>query len=224
MILPTHSHWPLTPGSQITYTVFNIEGVYKPSTMELSITKQTDATVNGRQIMRVVRLPSWEPTVNIVTTLPGQPVPTPDTIEANYPKATWLLNGRWAPLNGGRVWFGEANNQKPYQAMLMANPVVGERLHLTSQIQGFTDAGDAGDPWTFHYDYGTTSLGPWDRWPDCYRTAVLENSTGSVTGQTIINYVFARGIGQVDYWRGTLNADMTIKDGYRWYAVGWGGQ
>ena len=215
-------YFPATHRSRITYQVFQIEGVYDPPSKTLSVTSRTPAPTNGTQIIWCVRVPSPQPTVFMVTTLPGQPEPTADNIDALY-RYTYLVNGTW-DAGDDFPYVGEANSQLPFQAILAINPVVGEVHNMQSRINSFTN-GQADPEWVFHYQYATVSKGAWGPWGDCVRTSCIEND-GTGAAIVPINYVFARGIGLVNYWKGVVAPDGTLEPGtgYEWYATEWSGQ
>ena len=221
---PMNAYWPMTPGSSIDYVVYQITGKYNPADMTLSVWSRTISPINAYQTVTALRVPTPEPSVYLVSTLTGQPVPTLATLADTTP-FPYLINGLWQPANGSTAWLGESTVLRPYEALITANPVVGEKLINNSQANTY-DANYKITQWTFYYNYSTISKGPWGpKWPDTYRTGMLENP--NLPGQfAAYNYVFAKGIGQVDYWKCTLDANnMCIAGtGYEWYAVAWRGQ
>ena len=230
MNISHHPYFPLR--GWIKYAVFQFEGIYHAPSKQLSIVSQTTPPLNAVQIWKQVRLPSPFPVVATVTTLPGQPEPTPDNMEALYPH--YIQNGRWRSSDGTQDWFGEANTLFPFQPILTTNPVVGEQFRVTSDNHGFNAAGVTDPTGKFTVDYKTMYHGPWAGWPDCWMTAMVENPQ---LPEVVCpyNYVFARGIGRVDLWQGVLDESTWTYDangtpltcktlpgrGYRWYATEW---
>ena len=222
-----HAYCPWTPGSYIDYVVMEFTGVYHPDTMFLDVLTRVESPVNSRQTVTAVRVPAPEPSVYLCSTLTGEPTPTINNLIDGYPftgkySFPYLINGKWQPLDGSTGWIGESTVLRPYQALLTLNPIVGEVLTLQSDANTYTDGGLVNN-WKFNYKYSTLYKGPWGpTWPDTIRTGMLENCDQR-DKWVAYNYVFAEGIGQVDYWKGTVAADNTVS-GYEWYAVKWGGQ
>lgn len=226
-----HPYCPWTPGSSIDYVVMEINGLYHPENMFLDVTNRTVAPLNSKQTVTCVRVPTPEPSIYLCSTLTGEPTPTIDNLSdtGTFP---YLINGKWNPLDGSTGWIGESTVLRPYEALLTLNPVVGEKLTLSSQANTYDGPASYIDRkvnnWVFNYQYSTLSKGSWGitpEWNDTFRTGILENYDQR-DKWAAYNYVFQKGIGPVNYWKGVIAADNTIVPGtgYEWYAVAWQGQ
>lgn len=221
-----HPYCPYTSGSSIDYIVYKITGVYDPVTMDLDVRSRTQSPTNAFQTYTALRVPSPEPTVYLAGTLTGEPTPTLDSLKdpSAFP---YLIDGVWQPAIGGKGWIGEANVLKPYEPKLTMNPVVGEKFNLNCAANTFVNGQVT--QWTFDCTYSTIAHGAWGPWSDTYRTGLLEN-TAERQQWGAYNYIFAKGIGPVNYWKGAIDANNAIIDtpqnwsGYEWYAVAWRGQ
>lgn len=213
----------MTEGSIIDYDVMKITGKYHPENMLLDVITRVDAPENSKQSVKCLRVPMEGPSMYLCSYLTGEPEPTLDTLKDTLP-FPYLINGKWEPADGSVGWLGEANVVRPYQALLTINPVVGEVITQDANVMWFNDDGQV-IPGVFKYKYSTLAVGPWgnNTWPDTIRTGMIENYDDP-TKLAAYNYVWAKGIGPVNYWQGAVNPTDNTIEGYEYYAIGWRGQ
>jgi len=203
-----HPYWPLVPGSYIVYQVFDIEGTFDAATGYFGITKRTPHANSPQQCTVLQR-----------GALQGRCFHTPGTPAVIKPGNT-IYQARW----GSDVT--EAAGTKCAQGSGI--PLLSDTMtpgHIVSGVLPITHFDNDGEPSEFgeyHWKRYTHHVGqPWASWPDTIRTCLLENLPGQK--QIPIAYVFAKGIGAVDYWLGELQADgKTILNGNQFYCIGHG--
>jgi hypothetical protein len=198
-----HPHWPLTPGSWIKYAVFDIEGDFDPDSGYFGITKQSPHA-NSPQQCTVVQRGALR---GRCFHQPGQPaIITPgNTIY----QALW--DGCVTEAAGTRC------TQSGGIPLLPEKPVLGPSEGCLAVCHFDTD-GEPVEFGEYRYKRWVHHIGqPWATWPDTIRTSLIEN----VPANVVIAYVFARGVGPVDYWRGELQPDgKTVLNGTRFYCIG----
>jgi len=186
----------------IQYRVFDITGVWLPNTFELAILIQV------RQPGDIAISPEpYSSPAFIGTAMRWQsPVGT---------LGRSLKNGAGIS-NDGKYYVGEGVNEDdfviyPPEALITIEPVVGETFEGHSRV--FASPTDNTVIHTnFHWQYKTIQhFDTWGHHFDCWRTGLWEYSSNHV-----YNYVFAGGVGMVDFWHGTLNENGQVV-GSRFY-------
>lgn len=190
----------------IEYRVFDITGQWSANTFELSILTQVRRPDNILITPEPMQCPGFA----------GQkmqwqnPVGTP---------ARSLKNGP-AVSSNGKIYLGEQINENdnliyPPEAILTHQPVVGETIEEHSRVCESGWDGTVLIP-DFHWKYKTISMGAWGPHLDTVRTGLYE-----ITSAHVYNYVFAAGIGMVDFWHGVLLDTQGNLNGTRYWAVRW---
>lgn len=132
-----------------------------------------------------------------------------------------LVEGEFAPTG---IWYlGEYTNFQqllivPGEAKLPVSPVGGEHIDCISNvIQG--GAVVYQDHWTYQTIGHFAQL---EQFTDCWWTCLIEYSAAGAI-QTVYNYVFARGIGMIQFWY--IKPDGNGNGaGYFFNACSWQGQ
>ena len=195
------THWPLVVGSWIKYAVFDIEGVWDANTGYFGITKQTPHA-NSPQVCTVVQRGALR---GRCFHQPGQPaiILPGNTIY----QALW--DGAVTEAAGTRI------SQSGGIPLLPVNPSVGASNGVIA-VCHFDTVGEPREFGEYRYKRWIHHIGqPWANWPNTIRTSLAENDPVTV----VISYIFAQGIGPVDYWRGEIQPDGTLK-GTRHYCIG----
>lgn len=202
---PLHPYAPFIPGTSQTFSVFDIEGEFDSKSGYFGITKQTPHANSPQQISVLER-----------GALRARVYHRPGTPPIIQPGVT-LYQGRWqgdvTEVAGTCIAQGAGI------------PILSDLMEYGRVLEGdlpITHFGTDGEPLDFssyHFKRFTHHVGKsWASWPDTIRTCLLENSVGQK--QVPIAYVFAKGIGPVDFWRGELQADgKTVLNGQRYYCT-----
>lgn len=211
---PTHPYWPLKPGTIIDYTVFDITGGFHPATLHLDVLTRTLNTVKPYQSILTLELPHKQPTIAWAQFVTGTPTPTVDTVDM----AGVLLEGLWQPSDGSRAWIGEMVNQYPPEPLLTFDTTPCAPWSGTSYVPQFDElTGKVTVDPAFPWKAAVLAKGPWGTWLDTVRTGLYECPTDPA-GHVAYNYVFAHGVGLVDFWWGIVAADNSVK-GWQMYAT-----
>jgi len=189
MITPTHPYWPLTPGRIIDFAVFRTTGQFHPATLHLDVTSRALDQVKPYQSVVCLRIPSAKPTIALVQFESHLPAPTLADVDMDGQ----LTEGLWKPPTGA-AWIGEDVNQVPPLPKLPLDTTVCPPWSGQSRaVNYYPDGSNSGFtevPWKFAVHHNGAR---WGAWPDTVRTALYESGN-------VFNYVFARGVGLVDYW------------------------
>jgi hypothetical protein len=198
----SYDYFPMKVGSSIEYKCFAINGVYHPDTMCIDAYIQNIPPINVRITSTIVSTPLFAGFYQY-----WHSPETPDS-------PPLLKNG----LGNGfsykdKIYVGESMNELgqimiPPEPLLVYRPVAGEEIVGSSNLYKAYDWGEkigVGN-WRYktiaHYD-------TWGAFNDVWRTALSEND------YYVYNYVFAKGIGMVDFYQ--LNIQTGI--GREWYAI-----
>lgn len=189
---------------EIEYLVFDITGVWSENTYELSITTQAQ-----RPYMISVTPEPYDCPAFSGTKMQWQnPVGT---------QARSLKNGVMVSSNG-LYYLGEGINENdnfiyPYEALLTHAPVAGETIEEVSRVFAGCADNTIIVP-EFRWRYKTIAhYDTWGDFSDVWRTGLHEYPNSHV-----YNYVFARDIGMVDFWHGSVDVNHNVV-GVRFYAV-----
>jgi hypothetical protein len=196
-------YYPQTEDNTIQYRVFSINAVWLSDTFLLPIRSQV------RQEHDILITP--------------EPYSSPAFIGTKMQWANYLgkLAGSLKVGTGispeGKYYLGEGVNElemviSPPEALLTYNSVVGEIIDCHSRV--FTNSYDntilIPD---FHWTYRTIGhYNTWGHYSDCWHTGLYEH-----TSNYVYNYVFANGVGMIDFWYGALNPNNNVT-GMRFYA------
>lgn len=202
---------PLTDGTAQVFQLNRVKGIWHPETMHFDVTERTPYTgPNCTQTHLQTHIPLAFPFIAQTVCGDGQPV--------EFNKARALYKSKWRNPDGFE-YVGESMNEHgmlelPPIPLLHCSPVAGQQIAGSSLI---TEPG--GNQFSFPWKSGCLHVGkPWDRWPDTVRMALLERPDEPSQRQGY-NQIFARGIGEVHYWKGSIRADWTCDDGWEWYAI-----
>lgn len=193
-----HPYWPLI--HPISYQVNEITGLWHPQSMYLDCTGRTPSPINYIQTLIPHRGPLDREEIGVTYTLPG---------EAQVPMMHRTL---WEVTDGescGELYNQENYRHDPFIPVLM--PWTTDKI-ITHMVKV------PGEPRSWPFETRTrqiTTYAQWGPWADCIRTGLVENE------HRAYNYIFAKDIGMVHFWCGTLNPDNTLKDGYEWWAFNW---
>jgi hypothetical protein len=216
----------MRPGSVINYVVLHIDGGFTPETLVLGVDGSTrrvwdDPALRFQSIV-ALEVPHIKPTIAMVQFITGTPTPTINDVNMSAA----LIEGMWWKPGDPNSYIGEDANQVPPLPKLLYDcapraPFSGmSRCVNYSPVTGERFEQDL--PWMFSHIHGPTAAGvvPWGpTFPDTVRTGLLENPpTGN---KAAYNYVFAKGLGMVDFWRCEVRPDSTCAPGFEMYAIGW---
>lgn len=193
------------PNNQsIEYLVFDITGTWDESTSQLSITTQSAPLKILSILPEPYNCPAFSGTLMQWT-------------KENGTSAGSLKNGVMVSSNG-KYYLGEAINESnnfiyPYEALLTYNPVAGETIEEVSRIFTSCENNTVIIP-AFHWKYKTIAhYESWGDYSDVWRTGLHE-----YTSNHVYNYIFAKNIGMVDFWHGSIDENNNVI-GTRFYAV-----
>ena len=200
-----HPYWPLIPGSWIDYQVFEIEGVADRNTGAIGITKRTPVANSPQRItiaqgeLPYMRAQCYHN--------PGTPVPT-DQKSRLYEVAY---------NHNGIDYIGECGASNLQIPPIPVFRESGPRFDVTSGITSYNADGTVNPiPLktlsTSHWVHGR---GAWGQWTDTIRCHLLEDNPQGYN-DAVYNYIFARGVGLVDFWFGVLN-DAGVIQGTQYY-------
>lgn len=189
----------MTPGSSITYQVGTIAGQFVPSTWQLQV--MTPPVPSTTYPIQTITCFSTNAFTNGMANL-YQEVTTVGTVcAASAPPdlSESLVEGWFAPTSN---WYlGEYSNLgqtacNPGEAKMLMNPQGGEQIDIHSTV---TSGGQVVSN-NFHWTYQT--IGHYAAWagiPDCWWTCLVEWQANGHPN-AVYNYVFARGIGMINFW------------------------
>ena len=213
-----HPYLPLADGSTLTYGLNRVKGYWHQESMHFDVTERTHYVgPNATQIMLQTHMPLAFEFIAQTTCGDGQPIA--------YHKDRALLKSKWRHANG-HEYIGESGGKNPGTnpmleippiPLLHVYPVAGTQFSGTSTITSSGNTPDA--QFEFPWKSGCIHVGqPWGSWPDTIRMALLENPEHP--NRQGYNQIFARDVGEVHYWKGTIKADWTCDDGWEWYTIG----
>ena len=220
MILPTSKYWPLKPGTYCDYSAGLITGYWHPGTMELDIWTRVPDPNQGIFRRNVIAHPHVEsPRVSIVHSNP----PVVATFDMDWTGAYRLDQILWddgtLPAYIGEYGAGQSISGPPDPVMTV-NPVAGERFSTTAMGFQFDSVTGKVSRVSLPVNYGTVATGlVWWDYTGCVRTALCERPGQS--GSIVYNYVFAPGIGMIDFWWGAVDANNRVS-GNAWKIEGHG--
>ena len=188
IVTPSHPYWPLPPGRIIDYAVYDITGVFPPTSLHLEVTSRTLRTDKPYQSILTLKIPSGRPTIGMVQYVTSGPVPTLATVNM-YGQ---LTEGLWKPPFGNS-WIGEDVNQMPPLPKLTFDTTPGLYMTGNSVAANHTPDGSTGGMQDVPWEFRVLGRGAWGAWPDTVRTGLFESGN-------IYNYVFAKDKGMVDLW------------------------
>lgn len=189
--------------SRIEYRVFDITGEWSEAGYTLSINSQTRRDNNIAVTPESYSCPAFSGTKMQWENPVGN-------------KTRSLKNGPGVSSND-IYYIGEGINENdnfiyPYEAILTYNPIAGEVIEQRSKV--FTSCLDNTVivP-SFHWKYKTIAhYETWGGFADVWRTGLHE-----ITSNHVYNYIFAKDIGMVDFWHGSIDKYNNVK-GVRYFA------
>jgi hypothetical protein len=198
----SYDYFPMKIGTSIEYKCFAINGVWHSESMCLDAYIQPTPPTDVRVTSSLMVTPAYFGFYQYWHVLG-----TPD-----FPPI--IKNG----LGNGffikdKIYVGETMNEFgqimiPPEPLLMYRPNEGEVISGVSDVYQAYDMGVKIN--TANWRYKTIAhYDTWGVFSDCWRTALSENE------YQVYNYVFARGIGMVDFYQ--LNTQTGV--GREWYAV-----
>jgi hypothetical protein len=198
--IESYPYFPMD--AKINYLVFNITGHWDEATFAFSIDTQTQRPNTISITPEPIKCPAFTGTKMVWENYLGT--------------KTSLMDGKTVSSNG-KYYIGEGINENsnliyPYEALLSYSPIAGESIEEHSRV--FTGCSDntiiVPD---FHWKYKTIAhYATWGDFSDVWRTGLHE-----YTSMHVYNYVFANGIGMVDFWHGSVDANGNVT-GFRFYA------
>lgn len=208
---PLHAYFPLLPGTFIDYAVFDIEGDpakgggFNPETGDYGITKQTDHPNSPQRISVSAVDYMRKLTYHTPTT------PAPAAGSCLYEARAGKIIGE---IGGNRV------AQQPPIPLIIDGATPGTIAPYASNILHFGPDGEPcamgvlnGRHWTMHVGKS------WSSWPDTIRVSMTEENENPHP-MVAYNYIFARGIGLVDFYRCLWDETTgALYSGHRYYAV-----
>lgn len=200
--ISSYSYMPNNLG--IEYLVFDITGVWDEETAQLSISTQSPPIKTILIAPEPYNCPAFSGTLMQWKKPNGIPLGS-------------LKNGVMVSSNG-TYYLGEGINENnnfiyPYEALLTYAPVAGETIEEVSRVFAGCADNTVIIP-AFYWKYRT--IGHYDQWgdfSDVWRTGLHE-----YTSKHVYNYVFAKNIGMVDFWHGSVDENNNVV-GTRFYAV-----
>jgi len=205
-----HSHLPLLDGSKLTYRLYRFSGVMNPITLKFDRIYRTPYDgPNAVQTMVQTHMPMKFPFIAQTTCGDKQPH------RFDKERALFKSIGR---DGDGRTYIGESMNQLgmvelPPIPLLHVDPEPGRVISGSSMI---TTAEGGQEP--FPWQSACVHAGErWEKWPDTIRMALLENPDHP--GRQGYNSIYARGVGEVHFWKGNIKPDWTCDDGWEWIAI-----
>jgi len=194
-----HPYFPMEVGESITYIQIPITGTWHEDTMALDIDARGDTT--GQIVISFSRNPVLDTFVNYwhLPEVPPLPVFLSSSLQNSY---GYYLYGK----PGALIYVGELVNEfgqiiRPPEALLTMSPIAGENFTRMSRV--YTD-----DAITIRIHWKYQTIAHYDTWGpfvDCWRTALWEYDSNHV-----YNYVFQHGVGIVDLWHGTVDAQGNV--------------
>lgn len=229
---------PQNNGSWITYSVFTIGGYWHPDNKQFSVASGTrHETRNSPQ------------TITHVDIFPGGFAPLAVTASqyqsgaiSNPPPNAGAVNDIVGIYEGFK-YFGDVGDPlhgivvTPGEPELPFAPVGGEHIGIDHQVAVSTSGQTIF--YSFHTEYWTIGhYATWGSFSDCWWTCVIEYRPAGSGGpgtpyqyydasvglyiSCVFQFVWARGIGQVDLWYGTPDANGAFAAGHEYYAIAWG--
>lgn len=218
------AYWPARESSWIRYQVFRI-GAYW----------HRDGPASARQLSVVWREYSYDVFVQIQwvdspSTFPVKSFDEKFMRDIDYPKVGERLGNIVFSSVDGRQYIGEMGSVGsgfivvPPEPKIPIVPAGGEALHTYHRVmypEGTNTR--ASDLITRYYTIGHPMK--WGHHIDCWWTSLeeVEPSTGAT--RAIYNYVFARGIGLVNFWYCAPYSEIpgypNMSFGWEAYAVDW---
>lgn len=245
MKLPSHTHWPMTPGSWVEYQQFDITGYRHPDSGMIDIWTSTPKVNNRTRFRRthvVVPYP-MVPCIAIVDSAEG--------VVADINTPIWeksLFQKLEDKGDGSPAWIGECGSAGgprdqstppawdvgPSGFYDIAEPELAINVTDGTVIETFHEKAGLYDWYTgIRTDYPPaktvyvhTGRGPgangvwwWPQYPDQIRTALTEYKPDGVTIHQAYNYLFARNVGMINYWQGYVDKNNRVYDGQQWQII-----
>jgi hypothetical protein len=214
---------PRTPNSWVTYQRFVTTCQWSVATKQLSIIQKASdqqAPVITVQYTNGVT-PSLSTNPFLQATRFFGPVidPTQDLGVINN-AVSWYSEGSnqigW--YLGDIGWPDKGITVTPGEPMIPLNPVGGEHYEIDHEVAN-SQSGKTVN-YIMHTSYWTVGhYATWGAFTDCWRTTLVEYHGPAI--QAIYNYIFARGLGLVDFWWGVPDGSGGIA-GHEMYAIAFG--
>jgi len=191
------TNYPYMPNKQsIEYLVFDITGVWDENTSQLSITTQSAPLKTLTISPEPYNCPAFSGTLMQWT-------------KENGTSAGSLKNGVMVS-SSGTYYLGEAITENnsfiyPYEAILTYNPIAGETIEEVSRVFASCYDNTVVIP-AIYWKYKTIAhYKVWGGFSDVWRTGLRE-----YTSNHVYNYVFAKNIGMVDFWHGSIDENNNV--------------
>jgi len=206
----------MPPGTGITYQTFTIKGTWRNDTFELGVSERTYLR-NQRGAFSEAAYP---PLFGYLPLTAGYQH-LMDVDDTPIVPSQTLTDGMAFANN--EYYIGEALNESnmahvPFIAKLAFNPRPGQAIDQTSKVYSTISQAFL---LNFHWKYKTVAhYDNWGAFPDVWRTGLREydSEVSPNVPDRVYNYAFMRGVGLVDFWYGSFQADGTVK-GYEIYAI-----
>jgi len=189
--------YPYMPNKQsMEYLVFDITGVWDESTSQLSITTQSAPLKTLTISPEPYNCPAFSGTLMQWT-------------KENGTSAGSLKNGVMVS-SSGTYYLGEAITENdsfifPYEAILTYNPIAGETIEEVSRVFASCYDNTVVMP-AIYWKYKTIAhYKVWGGFSDVWRTGLRE-----YTSNHVYNYIFAKNIGMVDFWHGSIDENNNV--------------
>ncbi len=231
------TYWPLN--NWCDFRTYAITGYMHPDTMALDVWSRTYMPGNDLRHTFVPIHGAQIPTVAFVVTPVGVPAPPNwyDLHDNNLAQSVWSADGKsgyigesgtfgatWAP---GSTILLPPEPEVPLDATQYTTAITG-----TTNVTVFAPNTNAVTASTLAWKFRNLGPGPspngvywWPQYPNQIRTALEERpdtNKQSPSYDIIYNYLLVAGIGPVDVWWGTRQADNTVTNGYEWQVIGCG--